>query len=239
MKLSPTHRARTPYLFHFDQQSVALGEAHFLGYIDALLRSLDVPTQTTYWDQVYLAQMENQFGEFTSASLLSEGAQDNSDMINSVGAPLTEPELWEKFEAAIFAQMSWPTEDEELYLPSLPEWLQNARSWEFDPVAPAQGPGNIGGWVRTRGRPGAGQPVGLFQLTDPQSFWVLGSPEDLASVHELCLEMARIRSGFQQTTAYLGHDLLFSSLALPLECRQPLEEELYIAGIDAETLFWE
>lgn len=237
MKLIPTHRSRAPYIFHFEQRSVALGDPAFLKAIAEHLQEQGLDPQITYWDQVYLAHLEGDLAGETPELL-----QDSShmeQMMNSVGIELVENDFWAALEASIFAQMTWPEQGEELRMPEVPRWMTTARSWYFDPVAPPQGPGNIGGWVRTRGRQGTGHPIGLFQLTDPDSFWVLGTAEDLESVHQLCLDMARFREGFDQTTAYLGYDLEMSSIALPMVCRAALEEEFYIAGVDTESLFWE
>ncbi|QRZ61744.1 hypothetical protein [Rothia sp. ZJ932] len=237
MKLVPTHASRSPYIFHFGERSVALGEPRFLNIIAHNLKEQGYHPQITYWDQVYLAQLDDDI-EGNKPQLIEESSR-MQEMMNSVGVELTEDEFWSALESPLFDQMSWPAQGEELLMPEVPGWMSHARSWFFDPVAPAQGTGNIGGWVRTRGRERAGQPVGLFQLTDPDSFWVLGSADDLERVHQLCLDLAHYRDGFEKTTAYLGYDLRMSSIALPMICRGALEEEFYLAGVDTESLFWE
>ena len=101
------------------------------------------------------------------------------------------------------------------------------------------GPGAPGGWVRTRSIPGEGRPVGLFQLTDRDAFWVFGAAQDLRGIVALCGSLARFRRGFDALTAYAGPDDVLGSLALPLICREALQEELMVRGVDVETLFWE
>ena len=86
---------------------------------------------------------------------------------------------------------------------------------------------------------GRGYPVGLFQLTEADSFWVFASEEDLSDIMELCRSLARFRIGFDQVTPYLGPDDTIGSLALPIECRDALHEELMIRGVDVESMFWE
>ena len=56
---------------------------------------------------------------------------------------------------------------------------------------------------------------------------------------ELCRSLARFRIGFDQVTPYLGPDDTIGSLALPIECRDALHEELMIRGVDVESMFWE
>lgn len=237
MRLIPTHRQRMPYIFHFNGRSVAMGEPAYLNAIDECLTQQGIEHQTTYWDQVYLAQLEDDLAG-KPPSLLADSSH-MQQMMNSVGVDLDQEEFWSALENSIVQQMSWPDDGKELTMPVIPDWMSKTGVWVFDPVAPPQGPGNVGGWVRVRGREGTGHPVGLFQLTEPGAFWVLGSADDLERVHQLCLELARFREGFDQVTAYLGYDLRVSCLALPITCRATLEEEFYIAGVDTESLFWE
>lgn len=111
--------------------------------------------------------------------------------------------------------------DGPLFPPSSPEWLTRAPRWELDPLAPALGPAVPGGWVwspRDGGGPDGevergeesslpGEPsaeqgetgggsqslpwVGLFQLTDVESFWVLSTPDRLDQVVALCERLDR------------------------------------------------
>ncbi len=235
----PTHAKRTPYLFHFEGQTVALGEAQYLHQINELLVKAGKTTRPTFWDQVYLEQVSSQTPYPALTALEDLGGPGRQNMLNSVGTSLSPQAFWEALEKGLFASMPWPRENQPLYLPQFPSWLTQARAWEYDPVAPPDGPGQLGGWTRLQGSNQAGQPLGLFQLTDPHSFWVLGSAADLAAPMQLCRDLAPIRQGFDQATGYLDESGHYSCLALPLQCRSPLEEELFIAGVDKESLFWE
>lgn len=239
MALSPTHRARSPYLFHFDGQTVALGEPQFLGKINDRLVEQGYSTRPTFWDQAYLADLSMQNPENFSVGLEQFGSPSDPELLNSVGATCSREEFWGAMYARAFDAVPWTDGTDTLYMPQLPDWLERTRAWVYDPLSPPDGPGEMGGWVRVRENPGGGQPVGLFQLTSPESFWVFGSAADLVQVRELCKGLARYRTGFDGLTAYLGYDLLPSSLCLPVECRQALQEELFLAGVDAETLFWD
>ena len=81
--------------------------------------------------------------------------------------------------------------------------------------------------------------MGLLQLTDPDSFWVLGSDADLAEVAATAKELASFRQGFDRLTAYFGPDDRIGCLRLPVVCREPLEDELIVQGVDIEPRFWE
>lgn len=238
----PTHRTRTPYLFHFDGQTVALGEPSYLYTINEYLLAAGASTRPTFWDHAYLHNIAEHNPEditWQLPNLKDAGGPTSRNLLNSIGTNLTEEEFWAAIEKGIFNTVSWSGGNEPLYFPQTPEWLEHARAWEFDPVAPAEGPGTLGGWTSTRTRAGQGYPVGLFQLTSNDSFWAFGSAEDLEALYELCTDLATYRTGFNQTTIYYGQDGNYSSLAFPLECRTTLEEELFIAGVDTETLFWD
>lgn len=239
MALTPTHRSRSPYIFHFDGQTVALGEPDFLRRINDRLTEQSYTTRPTFWDQAYLADLSMQNPENFSPGLEQFGAPSDPDLLNSVGVSCSQEEFWSAMYVRSFASTPWSKGEETLYMPQLPSWLEKARAWVFDPIAPSEGAIDAAGWVRVRGRNGGGQPIGLFQLTSPDSFWVFGSDVDLAGVADLCRSLAKLRTGFDQISVYLGYDLSCSSIALPLECRQPLEEELFLLGVDTETLFWD
>lgn len=216
---------RVPYVLHFESRTVVLGEPAHLEELDALLRRAEVVTRPTYWHG--MRQDE-------------PGAA-----LNSVGTDLTADRFWDRVDAGAFAAARWPVDlDGPLYLPVPPEWLQRARAWEYDPVAPALGAAAPGGWLRVPGWAGtenndAGASVGLLQLTDPDSFWVLGSDADLAEAADTAKELARFRQGFDRLTAYFGPDDRIGCLRLPLVCREPLEDELLALGADIEPRFWE
>jgi hypothetical protein len=214
-----------PYVLHFEARTVVLGEPAHLEELDVLLRGAGAETRPTYWHGMR--------------------AQDPGAVVNSVGTDLARASFWDRVDAGVFASARWPVDlDGPLYLPAPPAWLQRARAWEYDPVAPALGAAGPGGWLRVPGWAGtenndAGASVGLLQLTDPETFWVLGSDADLMEVAELGKDLARFRLGFDRLTAYFGPDDRIGCLRLPVICREPLEDELIAHGVDVEPRFWE
>ena len=223
--MSTGESARVPYVLHFESRTVVLGEPAHLEELDALLGGAGVPTRPTYWHGM-------RHGDPGAA-------------LNSVGTDLTADRFWDRVDAGAFAAARWPVDlDGPLYLPAPPPWLQRARAWEYDPVAPALGAAEPGGWLRAPGWAGtenndAGSPVGLLQLTDPASFWVLGSDADLMEAANTAREISRFRLGFDRLTAYFGPDDRIGCLRLPLVCREPLEDELLARGVEIEPRFWE
>ncbi|ORC22805.1 hypothetical protein A7979_10540 [Rothia nasimurium] len=241
MPLTPTHRRRTPYLFHFDGQTVALGEADYLHRINDRLTEAGYITRPTYWDQVYLADENASYPEQLGGPAGHMSEIGEPDQLNSVGVTCGSVEFWSAMYARSFEHAPWSGEGDTLYMPQLPDWLDGARSWVFDPIAPIEGPGepdSAGGWVRVRETEGAGQPLGLFQLTSPDYVWVFGSAADLQQVTRLAHDLGRDLAGFDQACGYLGYDLTCSSIRLPVECALPLQEHLFLAGVDVETLLW-
>lgn len=216
---------RVPYVLHFECRTVVLGEPVHLEELDALLRGAGVRTRPTHWHGLR--------------------AGDPGAALNSVGTDLAAEQFWDRVDAGVFAAARWPADlDGPLFLPLPPEWLQRARAWEYDPVAPALGSAEPGGWLRVPGWAGtengdAGAPVGLLQLTDPGSFWVLGSDADLLEVAATAKELTRFRQGFDRLTAYFAPDDRIGCLRLPVVCRESLEDELLARGVDIEPRFWE
>jgi hypothetical protein len=223
--VSGERSVRVPYVLHFESRTVVLGEPAHLEELDALLRGAGVATRPTYWHGMQ--------------------RDDPGAALNSVGTDLTAEHFWDRVDAGAFAAARWPVDlDGPLYLPAPPWWLQRARAWEYDPVAPALGAAEPGGWLRVPGWAGtenndAGGPVGLLQLTDPASFWVFASDADLTEVAATAKELARFRQGFDRLTAYFDPDDRIGCLRLPLICREPLEDELLARGVDIEPRFWE
>lgn len=227
--MRPSFKPRTPYILHYDDQTVVLGDPEYLQTVETYLVSADLTVRSTFWDQTDAAGDEQAFFE----------PDPEPENLNSVGIIGDETVFWNAIESAVFQQTEWPQEDEAtVYPPRFPEWLTNAQSWLFDPVAPALGPASHGGWVRRRAVGGKGFPMGLFQLTDPESFWVFGAEGDLEDLQRLCQELARFRLGFDQATAFLDESDSLASMVLPLQCRDALQEELLLRGVDVETLFW-
>ena len=223
--MSTRRGARVPYVLHFEARTVVLGEPAHLEELDALLRAGGTETRPTHWHGM--------------------SAGEPGAALNSVGTDLTAAQFWDRVDAGVFATARWPADLEDpLYLPAPPVWLQRARAWEYDPLAPALGAAPPGGWLRVPGWAGtenddAGSSVGLLQLTDPDSFWVLGADADVLEVAELCKELALFRLGFDRLSAYFGPDDRIGCLRLPLICREPLEDELIARGTDIEPRFWE
>ncbi|MDY3048793.1 MAG: hypothetical protein SOR40_03350 [Rothia sp. (in: high G+C Gram-positive bacteria)] len=237
MALRPTSSPRSPYLFHFEGQTVALGQALYLQRINDRLREQGYSTRPTYWDQAYLK--EGQQGSLAWGQ--SRAEPEDPQQLNSVGVSCRSSEFWSALYARSFAAAA-AQQGDTLYMPQLPSWLEQARAWEKIPFAPQEGPLPLepaGCWVRVRGQDLAGQPLGLFQLESPDYFWAFGSGKDLKELLLLCRSLADRCAGFEQATAYLGYDLTYSSIRLPLACARPLQEELFFAGVDCETLFWE
>ena len=157
--------------------------------------------------------------------------------------------------------------DGPLFPPSSPEWLTRAPRWELDPLAPALGPAAPGGWVwspRDGGGPDGevergeesslpGEPsaehgetgggsqslpwVGLFQLTDVESFWVLSTPDRLDQVVALCERLSSTHSAFTWLTGYFDAQDILGSLRLPMECAPELEFALTEGGY-AVDVWW-
>lgn len=68
--------------------------------------------------------------------------------------------------------------------------------------------------------------VGLFQLTDVESFWVLSTPERLDHVVKLCEQLSSSHSAFTWLTGYFDPRDVLGSLRLPMECAPELEYAL-------------
>lgn len=228
--MRPSFRARTPYILHYEDQTVVLGDPQLLHVVQAYLHSAGLPTRSTSWDQPPWESAEEE--------LFSPDP--DPEHLNSVGIDGDEQVFWNAIESAVFQQTEWPQDPEATaYPPQFPEWLHNAQSWCFDPVAPPVGPAASGGWIRSRAVGGRGFPVGLFQLTDSGSFWVFAAEEDLEDLQRLCEELSRFRLGFDRATVFLDTHGSLSSMVLPIQCREPLVEELMLQGVDVESMFWE
>lgn len=169
-------------------------------------------------------------------------------------------EFWDRISAGSWATWTqqWPApHGSPLFPPSSPDWLLASPRWELDPLAPALGPAAPGGWIFAAGQPGnQGQPsagshtparpstqdeqpdwVGLFQLTDVESFWVLSSPERLDRVVTLCEQLSATHSAFTWLTGYFDPGDVLGSLRLPMECAPVLEFALAERGY-AVDVWW-
>ena len=77
--------------------------------------------------------------------------------------------------------------------------------------------------------------VGLFQLTDVESFWVLSTPERLDRVVALCEELSSTHSAFTWLTGYFDPRDTLGSLRLPMECAPELEFALTERGYSVDV----
>lgn len=77
--------------------------------------------------------------------------------------------------------------------------------------------------------------VGLFQLTDVESFWVLTTPERLDQVVALCEELSGTHSAFSWLTGYFDPMDVLGSLRLPMECAAELEYALTERGYSVDV----
>lgn len=158
--------------------------------------------------------------------------------VGTLAVQLPPSEFWDRVDAGSWATWSqrWPSPaDGVLFPPRSPEWLTRAPRWELDPLAPALGPAAAGGWLPYRVpqadrelEPDAGHAagVGLFQLTDVESFWVLSSPEQLDRVVTLCERLSTQHPAFTWLTGYFDPRDVVGSLRLPMECAPELEYAL-------------
>ncbi|ROZ62809.1 hypothetical protein EDL96_08495 [Kocuria soli] len=220
---------RVPYVLEYQGRTVVLGEPFHLAELDRMLTRSHVSTTTTVSG--------------------TGGTQLDGVLLNSVSVDLPIPRFWEQVQSAAFDDAPWPADDSPVTVPEPPAWLAAARCWEYDPVAPVlpavestrlEEPG---GWLHSPGFAGfdtsryAGS-VGLFQLMDQETFWVLASTEDLVEVRLLALDLARYRRGFRELGVCFDEFERPGSLRLPLICREVLEDELIARSVDIEPRFW-
>lgn len=220
---------RVPYVLEYQGRTVVMGEPFHLAELDRILKRAHVATSTT-----------------VSAT---GGMQLDGVLLNSVSVDLPIARFWEQVHASAFDDAVWPSDDSPITVPQPPTWLSSARCWEYDPVSPVlpavqdntlEEPG---GWLYHPSFGGVdtsrtGGSVGLFQLMDRESFWVLASAQELAEIRLLALDLARYRRGFDQLGAVFDEYERPGSLRLPLICREVLEDELIARSVDIEPRFW-
>lgn len=178
--------------------------------------------------------------------------------VTELSVQLTAQQFWDRISAGSWA--TWPHEwpapvEGPLFPPSSPEWLVRAPRWELDPLAPALGPAAPGGWIRLSDSPDEDGPtpdsgtppahgsgnqtesnwVGLFQLTDVESFWVLSTPQRLDRVVRLCEHLSATHSAFTWLTGYFDPRDVLGSLRLPMECAAELEFALTERGYTVDV----
>lgn len=220
---------RVPYVLEYQGRTVILGEPFHLAELDRMLTRSNVATTTTV---------------SPSGAMQIDGV-----LLNSVSVDLPIDRFWEQVHTSAFDDAPWPDDDAPITVPTPPSWLSSARCWEYDPAAPVmpvletphlEQPGgwlyhpSFGGADTSRGE-GA---VGLFQLMDQNSFWVLASLADLAEIRLLAMDLARYRRGFKELGACFDEFERPGSLRLPLICREVLEDELIARNVDIEPRFW-
>lgn len=220
---------RVPYVLEYQARTVVLGEPFHLAELDRMLKRSNVPTTTT-----------------VSAT---GGLQPEGVLLNSVSVDLTTEKFWEAVQASAFDDAVWPTDDSPILVPQPPRWLSSARCWEFEPAAPIMPAvqsstiADPGGWLYRPSFGGtdtswSGGSVGLFQLMDQETFWVLASAEELEEIRLLCLDLARYRRGFREMGTCFDEFERPGSLRMPLICREVLEDELIARSVDIEPRFW-
>ena len=167
--------------------------------------------------------------------------------VGTLAVQLSAAQFWDRVDAGAWASWSqrWPSPaDGVLFPPRTPEWLTGAPRWELDPLAPALGPAAAGGWLPYRGaraghatEPGTTHTagVGLFQLTDIESFWVFSSPEQLDRVVALCERLSAQHPAFTWLTGYFDPRDVVGSLRLPMECAPELEYALTERGYPVDV----
>lgn len=224
---------RVPYVLEHQGRTVVLGEPLHLAELDRMMHRAQVQTTTTI---------------SATGGMTPDGV-----LLNSVAVDLPAHRFWERVQSAAFDDARWPEDDDgEVLVPRPPAWLRGARCWEFDPIAPLLGgradpsgalQGYSGGWVARPSFDGAdtsrsGGAVGMFQLMDAESFWVLASQQALLEIADMARDLQRYRRGFDQLRVCFDETDRIGSLHLPLICREVLEDELIARGSDIEPRFW-
>ncbi|MDO4919196.1 hypothetical protein [Kocuria sp.] len=77
--------------------------------------------------------------------------------------------------------------------------------------------------------------VGLFQLTDLESFWILATEEDIPQITQRCEALSAEHPAFTWLTGYFDARDVPGSLRLPAECLPLLEADLTAAGFPVDT----
>lgn len=254
----PQHGAdERVYVFHGTASTQVLGPERLTDGVRALLSAAGAapaPTPSLHPDiasRPFTAESVQLPGEQAPATW----ARPSSTMAE-VSVGLGAEEFWDRVQAGAWATWRdrWPEAPHApLYPPEVPEWLAAAPRWELDPLAPALGPAASGGWVRSPSQawgeaapappPGAatrsGTPghrgIGLFQLTDVESFWIFAPEQYTAEVAARCESLAEEHPAFTWLTGYFDARDVPGSLRLPTECLPVLRAHLEAAGFAVDT----
>ena len=245
------------YVFHGTGCTQVLGPAELMDRVRTLLSAAGVVPASAPPGHPDIASRP-----FTAEAVQRPGAGSplpwsrERSSVAEVSVELGADAFWERVEAGSWAtwQSSWPEPTHgPLFPPSPPDWLTAAPRWELDPLAPALGPAASGGWVRSPAQawdePGPAVPaaqanrsggashhgIGLFQLTDLESFWVFAPEEDVPDVVARCEALAREHPAFSWLTGYFDARDVAGSLRLPAECLPLLEADLTAAGHPVDT----
>ena len=249
--------AQRVYVFHGTDSTQVLGPGPLMARVRALLTAAGTspaPKPPLHPD---IAPRP-----FTSESLQDpradrvESWERQRSTVSEVSVEAGAQLFWDRVNAGSWAtwREQWPdSPDGTLYPPSAPDWLVSAPRWELDPLAPALGPAASGGWVRSpsqswgepkplaapaRAARSDGSPrhaIGLFQLTDLESFWVFAPEEDVADLVARCEALAEDHPAFSWLTGYFDARDVAGSLRLPVECLPLLEADLTAAGFPVDT----
>ncbi|WP_233542890.1 hypothetical protein [Kocuria tytonis] len=245
------------YVFHGTDSTQVLGPEHLMARVRALLTAAGASPAPAPAPHPDIASRP-----FTAESLqhpgdAGPGARPREhSTVSELSVGLGAEQFWDRVEAGSWATWRdrWPGAAQgPLFPPSTPQWLSDAPRWELDPLAPALGPAASGGWVRSPAQawdePGPTSPpersaetghehhrgVGLFQLTDLESFWVFASERDTPEIVARCESLAAAHPAFSWLTGYFDPRDVPGSLRLPAECLPVLHADLEAAGFAVDT----
>ena len=242
------------YVFHGSGSTQVLGPEHLMERARALLSAAGVPPAPAPAPHPDIAPRP-----FTAESLQDPGDAGpgawprERSTVSELSVGLGANQFWDRVEAGSWTtwQDRWPVAAQDpLFPPSAPRWLSEAPRWELDPLAPALGPAASGGWVRSPAQ-AWGDPapqdrraatsrdrchgVGLFQLTDLESFWVFACEPDTVEIVARCEALAATHPAFSWLTGYFDPRDVPGSLRLPAECLPVLHADLETAGYAVDT----
>lgn len=245
------------YVFHGTDSTQVLGPEHLMDRVRTLLSAagaVPLPSPTAHPD-IASRPFTSEAAQLPGDTGPAPWSRERSS-VAEVSVDLGAERFWDRIEAGSFATWRdrWPESPQApLFPPTTPDWLAGAPRWELDPLAPALGPAASGGWVRSPSQgwdqPAAARPpaqthgpagsrhhgIGLFQLTDLESFWVFPPEEDVPAVVARCEALAQDHPAFSWLTGYFDARDVAGSLRLPAECLPLLAADLTGAGHPVDT----